>query len=278
MAVEKKLSMSVDRFEDITDPLLHGGKSYQLGAAIRAGLPVPPGFGISCEAVEAVVRAEPATCRGVVAALQDLAADSVAVRSSAIGEDSSDASFAGHHLSLMHLRSPEAILDGIRQVWQSGCDPGALAYRQKKGIAGPVRIGVAVQAMVDADCSGVLFSRHPVTGADEMVIEASWGLGEGVVSGLVIPDHYRVSRTGEIVETRLGEKDVAIQLRVDGGTEERPVEQARATVLCLSNDQIDDLRRLAIRCEALFPQGLDIEWAYRGGELFLLQCRPISTK
>ena len=270
--------MPIEDFERITSPLAYGGKSHQLGGAIRSGLPVPRGFGVSWEVVDAVVRSEPLACRDVLVALQSLAADSVAVRSSAIGEDSADASFAGHHLSLMHLRSPEAVLDGIRQVWASGSDPGALAYRQKKGIPGPVRIGVAVQAMVDAECAGVLFSRHPVTGADEIVLEASWGLGESVVAGLVIPDHYRVARSGEILETRLGDKDIAIQFRPEGGTEERTVDPERATGPCLSADQIDGLRLLAIRCEALLPQGVDVEWAYREGQLFLLQCRPISTR
>jgi hypothetical protein len=121
-----------------------------------------------------------------------------------------------------------------------------------------------------------MFTQHPVTGADERVIEASWGLGEVVVAGLVIPDMYRLGRSGEVLERTPGVKSVAIHALPDGGTIEKQVPAERVEQLCLDDEQLADLGRLADRCEEVYGPARDIEWAIAGNELYLLQCRAVT--
>ena len=155
-----------------------GGKAAQLAAARRAGLPVPDGWALGWDEVEALVLEETSASE-VDAALRAAVSGRgpVAVRSSAVGEDSRDASFAGTHLTVLGLLGGQAVVDAVRQVHASAADPGALAYRDRLAVDGAIRMGVVVQDMVDADVAGVLFTRNPLTGADELVIEASWGSG-----------------------------------------------------------------------------------------------------
>ncbi len=138
-------------------------------------------------------------------------------------------------------------------------------------------MGVVVQEMVDADVAGVLFTRNPVTGADELVIEASWGLGEAVVAGLVTPDHVRADRSGRVLERVVGDKDLAIRLTADGGTAEVPVPRQRAAVPCLDDAQVRALHALVRTCDLAYGDTAhDIEFAFAGGTLHLLQRRPIT--
>jgi CRP/FNR family cyclic AMP-dependent transcriptional regulator len=123
----------------------------------------------------------------------------------------------------------------------------------------------------------VMFTENPVTGADERVIEASWGLGEAVVAGLVIPDTYRVDRTGEVLERSPGLKRVAIRSLPDGGTFEEQVPAELTEKLCLDDDQLAELHELANRCDAVYGKARDIEFAFAGGTLYLLQCRAVTT-
>lgn len=252
-----------------------GGKAVSLGRALRAGLPVPAGFALAWSLVDAVSRGEATaveSVRGLVAA----AGGVVAARSSAVGEDGAAASFAGQHATELHLRSDDALLGAIGRIRASAHAPSALAYRAKMGVAGAPRMGVVVQRLVDADRAGVLFTRHPVTRADERVIEAAWGLGEVVVAGLVTPDHFRVARDGRVLERRAGEKDVAIRPAPTGGTREEPVDAPRARALCLDDAQLRRLCELASRCEAATTGALDLEWALCGEALYLLQQRAIT--
>jgi pyruvate, water dikinase len=122
----------------------------------------------------------------------------------------------------------------------------------------------------------VMFTRNPVTGADERMIEASWGLGEAVVAGLVIPDNYRIGRDGQVIECASGVKKVRIRSLPDGGTCEEEVPPERAEQLCLDDDELQELSRLAARCEDVYGTERDIEWAFAGGQLYLLQCRAIT--
>ncbi|MSP93537.1 MAG: hypothetical protein EXR79_17385 [Myxococcales bacterium] len=126
-----------------------------------------------------------------------------------------------------------ALLDGLVLVHGSARAEAALAYRRKRGIGGPMRMAAVILTLVDADCAGVLFARNPVTGADEIVIEAAWGLGETVVAGLVTPDHFRLSPGGRIVEQRIGEKDIAMRRAADGGTHETAVAPELVEAPCL---------------------------------------------
>jgi hypothetical protein len=120
-------------------------------------------------------------------------------RSSAVGEDSEQASFAGQHLTRLNLRSEPELVDAVSAIWDSSRSPSALAYRERLGLPREPRIAVVVQELVDADSAGVLFSRNPLDGSDELVIEAARGLGESVVAGLVTPDRVRLRRDGAVV-------------------------------------------------------------------------------
>ena len=138
-------------------------------------------------------------------------------------------------------------------------------------------MGVVVQRLVDPEVSGVLFTRHPVSGADERVIEATWGLGEAVVQGLVAPDRYRLSPAGEVLERSPGRKEVAIRVRLDGSTAAEPVAPEGIGALCLGDEELASLHRLALACEERFEGPSDVEWALAAGDLHLLQRRPITA-
>ena len=270
--------MTIMPLQEATSEEIFGGKAVQLGACLRAGLPVPEGLSISAGLAETLA-SEPARARQELASVARLVEGGVAVRSSAVGEDGRDASFAGQHLSLLNIRTVGELVDAIARVVRSGRSEGAIAYRQRLGLDGSPRIGVVVQRMVDPDCAGVLFTRNPTTGADERVVEAAFGLGEAVVQGLVIPDRHRISREGRILEQSIGHKDLLIRAEAAGGTIEVGVEESRANAACLNDRQLALLLSLARECEHAFPGGgHDIEWAFEGEELFLLQRRPITWR
>ena len=261
---------------EATDPAVFGGKAVALGAAIRAGLPVPAGFALSSEHVKATACGDPAA----LAALQALCPGSTpcAVRSSAIGEDSGATSFAGTHLSVLGVCDFAAVVQAVRKVDASGRNPGAHAYRARLGLERNSRMAVVVQELVDADVAGVLFSRNPVTGVAERVIEASWGLGEAVVSGLVTPDQYRLTRTGCLLNVSVGEKDLQIRRSACGGTEQVPVAAELIRARCLGDRELAALHALAVTCDRVFESpDHDIEFAFRRGAVFLLQRRPITS-
>jgi pyruvate, water dikinase len=265
---------------DAVDGDVFGGKAVQLGAAIRSGLPVPPGYALSADVVEAVVKRDPAATAALDGVSDELGL--LAVRSSAVDEDSADASFAGAHLSVLAVLGRAATLAAVEAVYESGLLAGAQGYREKLGLELSTRMAVVVQALVDADVAGVLFTRHPVTGADERVIEASWGLGEAVVSGLITPDNYRLERGGRELERTLGDKDIAVRPRSNAGdaadpTEEVPVDPDKVDAFCLGDAELMALDALATRCDQVFGStDHDIEFAFGDGELFLLQRRPIT--
>ena len=254
-----------------------GGKAAQLSAARAAGLPVPDGWALSWAEVEAL--AEPDRCAPEVRALRATVGGCgpVAVRSSAVGEDSLEASFAGAHLTVLGLVGGDAVLDAVRQVRSSAREPAALAYRGRLAVGGAIRMGVVVQQMVDADVAGVLFTRNPVTGADELVIEASWGLGESVVAGLVTPDHVRADRDGTMLERVVGDKDVAIRLTATGATEQTEVPPELVEAPCIGADEVRALHRLVRACDLVYADtSHDIEFAFAARRLHLLQRRPIT--
>lgn len=253
-----------------------GGKAVRLGHALRRGLPVPPGFALDAELVAAVAARRPDAVDAVSGAIDALGPGPVAVRSSAVGEDGAAASFAGQHATVLGVRDAAGLADAIERVWQSAHGDAALAYRKRLGIDGAPRMGVVVQKLVDADAAGVLFTRNPLTGADERVIEAAWGLGEVVVAGLVTPDRYRMSRDGRVLERAVGEKDLAIRLAPDGGTREVEVPAGQVRAPCLDDGALARLGRLAAACEDGARAAVDLEWALAGEQLFLLQERDVT--
>jgi pyruvate,water dikinase len=268
--------MTAIALADARDERAFGGKAVQLGAAIRAGLPVPEGFALATELVEAVARGDQAALADVGAVCSRLTGR-FAVRSSAVGEDSAAASFAGQHATFLNVCGVAAVVQAVGAVWRSASSQSALAYRRRVGAEGEVRMGVVVQRLVAADVAGVLFTCNPVTGADELVIEASWGLGEAIVQGLVVPDLYRVARTGQVRGRRAGSKEVAVRLLTDGDTGHESVEPELVEKLCLADTELRGLFELASRCEEVFGPGPhDIEWAFEAGALYLLQRRSVT--
>jgi pyruvate,water dikinase len=168
------------------------------------------------------------------------------------------------------------VREAVAAVRASAYDPGALAYRAKLGLDANPRMAVVVQRLVDSDVAGVMFTRNPMTGADECVIEASWGLGEAVVAGLVTPDHWVLDAAGKMTTFIVGEKDIAIRRTAVGAAEE-PVDDDLIETPCLDDIQLAALHELATTCDRVYGmRGHDIEFAFAAGELYLLQRRPIT--
>jgi pyruvate,water dikinase len=258
-----------------TDARAFGGKAAQLAAALGAGLPVPDGFALDWTAVRAVVGDDPRATTWLDA-ISD--AGPWAVRSSAIGEDSAEASFAGTHLTVLGVVGLDMLLDAIHQVHGSARDEGAAAYRRQHGLDPAPRMAVVLQPMIASEVAGVLFTKNPVTGASERVIEASWGLGETVVSGLVSPDQYRLAPDdGRLLGRFAGEKDIALWLQADGTVEEATVAAHLVEAWCLAEEQLGRLHWLAGHCDEVFgTTDHDIEFAFADDRLHLLQRRPIT--
>jgi pyruvate,water dikinase len=254
---------------------LFGAKAVGLGDAARAGLPVPPGVALSGPFVDSVASGDRRALRVLEKAIRELPVP-LAVRSSGIDEDGAEASFAGQHVTLLNVASSDDVLAAVREVWWSANSDSAITYRQRVGQVARPSIGVVVQSLLAADVAGVMFTRNPVTGADERLIEASWGLGEAVVSGRVIPDSFRIAGTGEVLDRRAGVKKLVIRGIPGGGTEEAEVPADRVEALCLDDGQLAELHELAAVCERVYGEGRDIEFAFAGGQLYLLQCRAVT--
>jgi pyruvate,water dikinase len=259
--------------EQALAPADFGDKAVRLGQLRAAGLPVPDG---ACLSTAALGRLDdPALYEAIARAVSRLG-DPLAVRSSAVGEDGVAASFAGVHESRLGVSGAPAVLDALREVAASVRSPAAAAYRARRGIAAAPCMAALVQRMIPADVAGVAFTRHPVTGAPGFVIEASWGLGEAHVAGLVTPDHFELDREGTELRRVVGDKDVML-VAEGGAIHEREVGAARRRAPCLSGEDLASIVALARRCEALLGAPQDIEWALAGARCWLLQSRPITT-
>ncbi|GFN34566.1 phosphoenolpyruvate synthase [Tepidimicrobium xylanilyticum] len=211
----------------------------------------------------------------------------VAVRSSATAEDLPEASFAGQQDTYLHIRGKEELLNHIRKCWASLWTARAIFYREEQGFDHfQVSLSVVVQKMVNSEKSGVMFTANPVNGnRDEMMINASWGLGEAVVSGAVTPDEFIVDkRTREIKETHIAEKTVMVVKKDEGiGTIEIKVGDCigyeNVNRKCLSDEEILKLIDFGLKIEELYGSHQDIEWGFdkETKELYILQSRPITT-
>lgn len=263
-------------FAKARETSLYGSKAIGLGDAAREGLPVPPGVAISGDLVDDVASGDAKAIEKVAKAVAPLAPP-FAVRSSAVDEDGASASFAGQHITVLNVHSPADVAGAVRQVWWSANSDSAITYRQKVGLFTKPSVGVVVQTLLRPTTAGVMFTENPVTGADERLIEAAWGLGEAVVAGLVVPDHFRVARSGEVLERKAGRKRIAIRALPNGGTFEEPVPAAQVGALCLDDAQLAELNELALKCEKVYGPRRDIEWAFQDGTLYLLQCRAVTT-
>ena len=205
----------------------------------------------------------------------------VAVRSSANAEDLPDLSFAGQQETFLNVSSSEKVVESVKKCWASLWTVQAINYRHQNGIDhGSVAMCVVVQVMVQSEVSGILFTANPTNGErSEMVINSSFGLGEAVVGGQVTPDTYIVDRNnGEIKHSEIGTKTQEIVSQREGGTDTFQVSESRQTESSLDQGQISELVNQALAIEAEFddvPQ--DIEFAFRSGELHILQSRPITN-
>lgn len=277
------------------DPAALGGKGASLDRLVRLGFPVPPGFCLTLEAfraqrsqvLAAIAPRSPVDDTGVphwaaglasaplaevVAgplrsaldrlvdelASRGLGAPRFAVRSSALGEDGADASYAGLHETELDLGAEE-VPGAVVRCWASLWSPAALAYRQRRGIAADAaEMAVVVQALVPADAAAVVFTRHPVTGRDDqVVITAVRGLGDAMVAGTVTPDTYVVDKASRVT------------LELDRG--EDPLGPS------LDPARLDGLVKMALAVESRFGAAVDIEAAFGAGAWYLLQARPITT-
>jgi pyruvate,water dikinase len=281
-----------------------GGKSASLGELLAGGIPVPPGFALSVDAFGAFMSAagvngtDPDAAREAMrrARVPDaVAADvrrgygelgdgvPVAVRSSAVGEDSEAATFAGQQETYLWVRGGDAVLDAVRDCWASLYSAPAVSYRAHLGAGAPEpAMGVTVQLMVDAAVSGVMFTCNPLSGDPSMVaINASWGLGLAVVGGEVTPDDFLVSKvTGEVVREHVHDKAVEYVPDPGGhGAVRVPVDGERRHRRCLGEEAIAELLDVAKRVERHFGSHQDVEWAIArdDGQLHVLQSRPVTA-
>jgi phosphoenolpyruvate synthase/pyruvate phosphate dikinase len=272
------------------DISLTGGKAANL-SRLGADLRIPPGFCVTAAAHQKAFdagfdRLLPDTlARAVVSAYARLARlcavddPPVAVRSSAVDEDGAAASFAGQHDTFLNIVGSDAVLDAIARCWTSGHADHARSYRERHGLhERPVRVAVLVQQLVPADVSGVVFSANPVNGRrDELVINASWGLGESIVAGRVTPDAYIVRRTDlHITHRTIGDK-ARMTVRTANGTREVDVPRLLRRQPALTDTQIAEMAHVAVGLEHTMRVPVDVEVAWHGTDLYVLQCRPITA-
>jgi pyruvate,water dikinase len=242
------------------DETRFGAKIALLSAAVRAGLPVPAGYALAADALAALASsgAEPSLLL-TAAELPDLPAlGPVAVRASSLGS----AAHGGGSLSLLRVSGAPALLGALRAVHASRAHDAPAA--------------ALVQRMIEPRCAGVLWTRDPVSGAEEYVVEASWDAAESA-DGMVAPDRYRLAYSGKLLETLLGERPAAALAAATGGARPRARSLIQADAPCLERAQLSALAELARGCQALFGRHLDLDWAFAADGLHLLGARPIST-
>jgi phosphohistidine swiveling domain-containing protein len=293
-----------------------GGKGANLGELVRAGLPVPDAFVVTTDGYRAYLArnglgsqiqalAGAATGRDgdhleeiaqQIRALfsggtvdEDLAEEiltahgalggaGIAVRSSATAEDLTDASFAGQQDTYLNVAGPD-LLEAVTRCWASLWTARAMDYRIRQGVdPTTVSLAVVLQQLVDADAAGVMFTANPTSGRrSELVIGAAWGLGESVVGGSVNTDDVVVDkRTLAIVSRQTADKEV-MTVRVEDGTEERPVPPERRNRPVLDDAEVVELARWGMRIEQHFGSPQDIEWARAGDNFAILQSRAITA-
>ena len=294
-----------------------GGKGMSLAKLSRSGLPVPGGFHITIETyrrfvadnglqprlLEALGGADAAKPDSLEAAswrigdlfaaaqmpeeiaaairlaYADLKNSPVAVRSSATAEDLPGASFAGQQETYLNIRGEQAVLEAVKRCWASLWTGRAIGYRLTNHIdQETVALAVVIQELVPAEAAGVMFTANPLNGRrDEIVINATWGLGEAVVSGAVTPDTITADRpTGRRLRSTVAAKQV-MTVRTESGTREQPVPPSLRKKAVLSRSQAEELARLGGKIEDLYGTPMDIEWAFAGGRFAILQARPITT-
>ena len=202
----------------------------------------------------------------------------VAVRSSATTEDLDDASFAGQQESYLNVKGNQDLISNVKKVLASLFTSRAIYYRKKKGFSsGNFSLAVVVQKMINSEKSGVMFSKNPVKNTKTVLIEAVFGLGEGIVSGKINPDSYELSVELEIISKKIGNKKIAITRSASGETKQIKLTEDRANDQVLTESEIVSLGNLALKIEEHYGKPQDIEFAVENRELSITQSRPITT-
>jgi len=265
------------------DVALVGGKAANLSRLARMYHRVPDGFSLPVTAMD---EGHPFDLRDeITAAISDLMnchriPDFIAaVRSSAVDEDGATASFAGQHETYLNIVGADAIIQAVTRCWESAHSVHALDYRRQQGLSVEhPKIAVLVQQLVAADVAAVMFSANPITGSrDEVMINASWGLGESIVGGTVTPDTFVVRKSDLAIISRTIADKQHMTVSVLGGTHEVDVPRFLRNTTSLNDEQLLEMAKLALTLEETMEHPVDVECAYAGGELYLLQCRPITT-
>ena len=276
-----------------------GGKGANLGELIAAGFPVPEGFVVTTEAYDGYLRdngvedllrgsstaaearalfdrpVDPRLGNVILEAYRWLGGGPVAVRSSATAEDLADASFAGQQDTFLNVEGDEALLDAVRRCWASLWTDRAVAYRRRAGVE-DARLAVVVQRLVDAEAAGIMFTANPANGRrDEVVINASFGLGEAVVGGEVTPDELVVVG-GEVISRTTADKRVHT-VRAETGTHTEPLPPERREEQVLTDAQAVALADLGRRIQDHFGAPQDIEWVLADGTFQVVQSRPVTA-
>ncbi len=265
------------------DVSLVGGKAANLSRLARMYPHVPDGFSLPVTVMD---DAHPLDLRNEITdaisglmschSLPDFVA---AVRSSAVDEDGETASFAGQHETYLNIVGPDAIIQAVNNCWESARSERVLEYRRQQGLSvDRLQIAVLVQQLVPADVSAVVFSANPITGnRDEVMINASWGLGESIVGGTVTPDTFVVRKSDLAITSRITADKLSMTVSVPGGTREVDVPRFLRAQSSLNDEQMIEMAQLALTLEETMNYPVDIECAFAGGTLYLLQCRPITT-
>lgn len=288
-------------FEHIgkTDISTAGGKGANLGEMTQAGIPVPSGAVLSAAAYQLFMEknkintaAAPEQIRtditggtfpdeikesilGYYRTLGDK--KRVAIRSSATAEDLADASFAGQQETYLNVIGEEMLLNSIKACYASLWNNRAVSYRKTQGYSNTnTALAVVIQQMIESEKSGVLFTSNPAGSKNEILVNASYGLGESVVSGLVSPDEYLCSRGGKILQTIIGSKETQI-IYQNTGTCSVPVPKHLRTKQVLTAAELNQLVKKSLEIEQHYNRPMDIEWAFADGNLYILQARSITT-
>lgn len=260
---------------DLTDAAnvkLAGGKGAALARLVSAGFAVPDGFVITTTAFN---RMDSDLESEILKAFDKLDAKYVAVRSSAAAEDGAKDAWAGQLDTYLNVGRPE-LIDKVQRCWQSTSSDRAKSYAEQKGLeAGSV--AVVVQEMIQSETSGIVFSVNPISGnKKELVIEAGFGLNEPIVSGEITPDTYIVAKTsGNVIQKHISKQEKQYSLGDDGKNQWQVVKSS--DMQKLSDEQIDQVAKVAAKLEDFFGYPIDSEWTFAGDKLYILQARPITT-
>jgi phosphohistidine swiveling domain-containing protein len=274
------VNYTIELLASCGDPAIIGRKAASLVELQQAGFAVPRAVCVTTAAFRDWQGSGSLTAElrdALIAAFGSLRAP-LAVRSSSPAEDLADASFAGQYATILGVRTEQHLLEAVQACWHSASSAAAHSYRRARGTDLVVDMAVLIQELVPADAAGVMFTLNPVTDrADELVVNANFGLGESVVSGRAEPDTFVLDKaTGAKRETRLGSKRVFTNA-TSKGVQEEALDEARQHTACLSDAQLQCLVATANRLEAHYDAPMDCEWAFVGTALHLLQARPVTT-